>query len=112
MVWRKVVFKGRKLEDKLTERYDGPYKVVLAHGNKLTYVIKHQETGKEYRAHYTQLRRCYLPPRYLRDHPSFLEGEVEREEELDDSELVKLRESFDEKEKGASYALVESSSSD
>ena len=112
LVWRKVVFKGRKLEDKLTERYDGPYKVVLAHGNKLTYVIKHQETGKEYRAHYTQLRRCYLPPRYLRDHPSFLEGEVEREEELDDSELVKLRESFDEKEKGASYALVESSSSD
>jgi hypothetical protein len=71
-VLKKVVFMGRNVEDKLADRYQGPYKVIRRHSNNVSYVIKHTGTGREIRAHHTQLRRYFDPPTYLTEHPCYL----------------------------------------
>ena len=70
LVLRKEVFKGRNLVDKLRERFVGPYEIVAVRPNKVTYIVRHCESGHQQRAHYSQLRRYYQPPKYLRKHPA------------------------------------------
>jgi hypothetical protein len=86
-VLRKVVFMGRNVIDKLADRYEGPYKVLKKNSNNVSYIIKHTTTGREIRAHHTQLRRYFEPPAYLTEHPCFprvVQGEVPV---LDDEEV-------------------------
>ena len=71
LVWRKVVFSGRNVTNKLADRYEGPYKVIIVNGNKVTYIVQDMETKRAHRVHHTQLRRYYSPPKYLLDHPSY-----------------------------------------
>ena len=71
MVLRKVVFTGRNLSDKLEDRYSGPYKIVKVNLNRVTYIIKGLSDGREQKVHHTQLRRYYLAPNYLLNHPSY-----------------------------------------
>ena len=70
-VLRKTMMKGNNVADKLTERFRGPYKIIVAHANRLTYVIKSEEDGSQQRAHYSQLRRFYKPPAYIVSHSAY-----------------------------------------
>ena len=79
LVLKKVIFKGRQVADKLSEKFVGPCEVVLRHPNKVSYIIKDCETGFSQRAHHTQLRRFYAVPKYIKAHPSYMRI-VEKEE--------------------------------
>ena len=69
-VLKKVTFKGKLVADKFAARFEGPYTVVSL-TSKVTYLLKCEESGVETRAHHTQLRRFYDPPRYLLQHPAY-----------------------------------------
>ena len=71
LVLRKKIFKGNRVEDKLSERFEGPFKILVRHPNGVTYLIRHCETGVQQRAHHTQLRRFYTPPKYILEHPAY-----------------------------------------
>ena len=55
LVMRKVVFKGRNVVDKLSDRWDGPYRVIVQNRNQITYVIQNLDSNKEYRVHHLSL---------------------------------------------------------
>ena len=94
LVLRRVVRKGRNVNDKLKDCYDGPYEVTVQHRNKVTYVIADSLSGTSYNVHHTQLRRYYKPPSYLSNHYFFLDSDLEGsnsiesedEEELSDAD--------------------------
>ena len=54
-VLRKVVFQGRQNVDKLANRFQRPFAVIKVNPNKVTYIIKDEETGETSRAHHVQL---------------------------------------------------------
>ena len=70
-VLRKVVMKGRLLQDKLGARFEGPFFIKKVNENKVTYIISDCETEKETRAHHSQLRPYHEPPAYLANHLYF-----------------------------------------
>ena len=45
-VLKKVIKKGNLLSNKLSPRYDGPYEVVSANQNQVTYTIKRISNGQ------------------------------------------------------------------
>ena len=59
------------MDDKLSERFEGPFQVIVRQRNQVTYIVKDCETGNQQRVHHTQLRRFYLPPKYLVSHPAY-----------------------------------------
>ena len=64
-VMKKVEVKGTLNTDKFNPKYEGPWTIMKANKNKVTYEI--QDTyGQVIRAHYTQLREWKEPPYYLR----------------------------------------------
>ena len=65
LVMKKQERPGNRVEDKLKDRFIGPYKVTRTIGNGVTYVIKDEKSGKEIRAHHTQLREWKSIPQYL-----------------------------------------------
>ena len=67
-VWRKVQLKGNLSSNKLTERYEGPYKIIRVQPNGVTYVVL-DKAGREIKAHHTQLKLYHNPPQYLLDVP-------------------------------------------
>ena len=71
-VLKRVETQGNLNIDKLSEKYQGPYEVIVAHQNELTYVLKNIETKKEIRAHFWQLVKYKELPTYIKDHPVFI----------------------------------------
>ena len=70
-VLRKSVFRGRETVNKFSERFEGPYSIKKINRNGITYVIKHEHTNKEVKAHHSQLKAYHLPPDYIRNHPYY-----------------------------------------
>ena len=71
LVLRKKVFSGNRVQDKLADRYSGPFEVISCNLNRVTYVVKHIVEDTEHKVHHTQLRRYYKPPKYLLNHSSY-----------------------------------------
>ena len=65
-VLRKVIKSGRRLEHKLTPRFEGPYTIKVANDNKVSYVIERLSDGLEKRVHYDQIKSFKETPEYLR----------------------------------------------
>lgn len=89
LVVRLIPHKGNKVINKFLPRYDGPYQISKVNPNEVTYVMTNN--GKEYRAHYSQLKKWCEPPHYLRVHPCYQQltksVHLEIESELDSSDL-------------------------
>ena len=65
-VLRKIIKQGNLLSNKLTPKYEGPYEVISANPNKVTYEIQHCGNPRLTRkVHYEQLRPFKEIPRYL-----------------------------------------------
>lgn len=79
LVLRKSVFRGRENTNKLAERFEGPYAVTRVNRNGVTYVLKHTVTGREVKAHHTQLRIYHLPPAYIKNHPYYIQMKSTKE---------------------------------
>lgn len=48
-------------------------KVVQTNPNHVTYIIEVPETGRLYRVHHRQLKKWYIPPKYLQENLLFQE---------------------------------------
>ena len=70
-VLRKVRFQGHRVENKLQERYEGPYAVKRINANEVTYVLEHCVTHKEVKEHHNHLKAYYAPPPYLQNCPYY-----------------------------------------
>ena len=61
------------VQQKLSDRYSGPYRVVTVNPNQKTYVIEGKnDPSKQYRAHHSQLRPWYNAPAYMQKSSMFL----------------------------------------
>mgnify|MGYP000628023706 CR=1 FL=1 len=85
-VLRKRVVSGNEVSQKFMEKFQGPYVVLKANDNGLTYVIKHLKSGKIERAHHGQLRRYMRPPLYIENHVFF--RRLQEQEVMDQPEEV------------------------
>lgn len=72
-VLRKVVFKGRRLCDKLSDRFDGPFVISKVNNNKVTYWMRRCGSCEDVRAHHTQLKAFHEMPNYIQTHPFFIQ---------------------------------------
>ena len=70
-VLRKVRFQGHRVENKLQERYEGPYAVKRINANEVTYVLEHCVTHKEVKEHHNHLKAYHAPPQYLQNCPYY-----------------------------------------
>ena len=66
-VLKKTVKKGNLLSSKLTPRYDGPYLIVNANQNQVTYTIEKLNSGEVKKVHYEQIKPYRKTPEYLRN---------------------------------------------
>ena len=66
-VLRKVRFQGNRVENKLQERFEGPFVVKRVNANGVTYVLEHCTTGKEVKEHHNHLKAYWTPPQYLQE---------------------------------------------
>ncbi len=64
---------GQRTENKLKEKFIGPFKVTQRWDNDVTYMIERKVNGQteSIRAHQKQLRKWREPPVYLRNHPVY-----------------------------------------
>lgn len=71
IVQRQVI--GRRVENKLSPKFDGPYEIDSKHDNGVTYVVRRQVEGKTEtkRVHQKQIRKWREPPRYIKEHPVY-----------------------------------------
>ena len=74
LVLRKSQKLGNLNANKFKENFSGPYRVVKANDNGVTYEIKCLESGAIVRAHFMQLRKFKEIPRYLKKYHDFREG--------------------------------------
>ncbi|MEL7520029.1 MAG: RNase H-like domain-containing protein [Cyanobacteria bacterium J06553_1] len=88
------------VQQKLSHRYRGPYRVVTVNPNQKTYVIEeNKDPSKQYRVHHNQLRPWYNAPAYLQQSSMFLSSSNDPPDVSDynssSSELVPGLEHFD-----------------
>ena len=76
---------GRRTENKLSEKYTGPYKIIEKWDNGATYLlepIRNQDNNAQIRAHQSQLRLWHEPPVYLQVHPVYKMCKIEQEKQV------------------------------
>ena len=76
---------GRKTENKLSEKYKGPYRIKEKWDNNVTYLletISDEDNKMEVRAHQIQLRLWHEPPAYLKAHPVYKMCKIKTEHEI------------------------------
>ena len=67
----KTQTKGFLSTNKFLPNFQGPFEVVVAHRNGLTYEIKDSRNDQIVRAHYSKLRLFKYPPDYIIEHPQY-----------------------------------------
>ena len=67
-VLSRIFRSGRLNINKLKDKYDGPFRVVVAHQNKVTYILKDESSGQTFKVHHSQLKPWRNPPKYIIDH--------------------------------------------
>ncbi|XP_047740946.1 uncharacterized protein LOC125179330 [Hyalella azteca] len=74
LVLKKIQRKGHSLGHKLSERFEGPFRVVKVQSNELTYELQKENDNQEdkitYKAHYRQLKAFKTIPEYLKKYVS------------------------------------------
>jgi hypothetical protein len=92
-VMKKIPMKGRTVNCKFSPKYEGPYRVVVANPNSVTYVIE-SEDGQQIRAHHAQLIAWKVRPMYIKE--CLEAGEISESEAIDSGEIEghKVRDTY------------------
>ena len=70
LVLKRTLNHGHSNVDKFSPCYDGPYRVVLANDNGVTYQIASIDNNRIIKAHHTQLKKFFEIPAYLKAYMS------------------------------------------
>ena len=87
-VLKRIPMKGNLNSNKLSSKYNGPFKVIKVNGNEVTYQLLDLQTGDVIRAHHSDLHYFKRPPNYLRNHPWFPNALIETDHNLSRPDTV------------------------
>ena len=87
-VLKKVQKTGNLVSDKLSPRYEGPFKIVKVRSNLVTYEIKRigKENSSIIKVHYQQLKELRELPEYLQKYVQFNDVQIQRNQTESESE--------------------------